>query len=242
VERRGSAGVATFFVDGTPAVGTGMALSDDAVKHARVRRLAAADPVRLTDGRGTLAYGTLRKLDHRVGEVDVQACELVDRPAPLALLVPVADRDRMLWLAEKAAELAVTDWRPVMYARSRSVSPRGEGPAFARKLATRMRSALEQSGGAWLPAMHAAQSLDEAIAACEASRGFVLDAGGAPLPSFAPFDATAIAVGPEGGLEPVELDLLLSRGWRAASLGGTTLRFETAGIAAAAIVRAAQGR
>lgn len=242
VERRGSAGVATFFVDDTPAVGTVIVLSDDAVKHARVRRLAAGDPVRLTDGRGTLAHGSLRKLDHRVGEVDVQACELVDRPVPLTLLVPVADRDRMLWLAEKAAELAVSDWRPVLYVRSRSVSPRGEGPAFARKLAARMKSALEQSGGAWLPVVHDEQALDGAITACEGSRGFVLDAGGAPLPGFAPFDAAAIAVGPEGGLEPAEHDLLLSRRWSAASLGGTTLRFETAGVAAAAIVRAAQGR
>ncbi|OYV73355.1 MAG: hypothetical protein B7Z72_02710 [Gemmatimonadetes bacterium 21-71-4] len=241
VERGGGSSLATFFVDRTPTSGAPATLSEAAAKHARVRRLDVGDEVRLTDGQGTLAIGTLTRLDHRTGEVAVASCERVPRPAPLALLVPVSDRDRMLWLAEKAAELAVTDWRPVLYVRSRSVSPRGEGEAFARKVRARMIGALEQSGGAWLPAIHNEASLGEAMAACAEARGFVLDVKGAPLPSLAPFDATAIVVGPEGGLEAEEFALLEARGWRAASLGSTTLRFETAGIAAAAIVRATQG-
>ena len=242
VERRGGSSLATFFVEGTLGSGVPVSLSEAAAKHARVRRLEVGDEVRLTDGRGTVAMGALIRLDHRAGEVEVASCARVPRPSPLALLVPVADRDRMLWLAEKAAELAVTDWRPVLYVRSRSVSPRGEGEAFARKVRARMIGALEQSGGAWLPAIHNEASLGEALAACADARGLVLDADGAALPSLAPFGATAIAVGPEGGLEPVERDELAACGWRAASLGGTTLRFETAGVAAAAMVRAAQGR
>jgi len=210
------------------------------VRHANVRRLEAGDEVRLTDGAGTVAHGHLRRMDHRAADVEVEQCESMARPLALTLLVPVADRDRMLWLAEKAAELAITDWRPVMYARSRSVSPRGEGAGFARKIAARMASALEQSGGAWLPELHGDASLEEAIEACEAAARFVLDRAGASLPSFAPFGETAIVVGPEGGLESEEIELLLARRWRSASLGTTTLRFETAGIAAAAVVRASQ--
>jgi 16S rRNA (uracil1498-N3)-methyltransferase len=34
------------------------------------------------------------------------------------LLAPVADRDRMLWLAEKTVELGLTSWRPVVWRRS----------------------------------------------------------------------------------------------------------------------------
>ncbi len=242
VERRGGSGLATFFVDATPAVGTLAELSDAAARHARVRRVAVGDAVRLVDGRGTVAEGALTRLDHRGGDVEVATCSRAARAAPLALLVPVADRDRMLWLAEKAAELAVTDWRPVLYMRSRSVSPRGEGEAFARKVRARMIGALEQSGGAWLPVVHDEALLDHAIAACAGSRGLVLDAEGAPLPSRAPFGATAVAVGPEGGLEPAEREELAACGWHAVSLGGTTLRFETAALAAAAIIRASQGR
>ena len=243
VERRSGSGIASFFVEATPGAGTTVPLPDAAVKHARVRRLVTGDAVRVTDGAGTAGWGTLGRLDSSGVEVLVEACESVERPTPLALLVPVADRERMLWLAEKAAEFAITDWRPVLYARSRSVSPRGEGEAFARKVRARMIGALEQSGGAWLPAVHDGCTLDQAVAACAGvGARLVLDAGGPAMSSFAPFHATAVAVGPEGGLEPDELDRLLSHGWRAAALGSTTLRFETAGIAAVAIVRSGQGR
>lgn len=242
VERRGGSSLATFFVESLPMVGELAPLSDAAAKHARVRRLEVGSRLRLTDGQGAVAQGTLRRLDHAGGDVEVVSCQRVARPAALSLLVPVADRDRMLWLAEKAAELGVTDWRPVLYLRSRSVLPRGEGEDFARKVRARMIGALEQSGGAWLPAVYDEASLGQAMAACADARGLVLDVDGAPLPSLAPFEATAIAVGPEGGLEPAERQELAAGGWNVASLGGTTLRFETAGVAAAAIVRATQGR
>ena len=242
VERRGSAGVATFYVEESPVAGGVVALPEAAVRHARVRRLEAGAQVRVTDGAGLAGWGSLRLLGSRRGEVAVDRVEQVPSPIPLTLLVPVADRDRMLWLAEKSAELAITDWRPVVYARSRSVSPRGEGAGFARKVRARMIGALEQSHGAWLPAVGEPSELNAAVAACGAvEERYVLDPSGPGLGSFAPFHAAAIAVGPEGGFEPDEFEALSAHGWRAASLGGTTLRFETAGIAAVAIVRATQG-
>lgn len=241
MERGSGSVVATFFVEAQPVPGGTLALPESAARHAQVRRMAVGDEARVVDGAGTIGLGVLKSLGKGAAEVEVRACETVPRPAPLTLLVPVADRDRMLWLAEKATELAITVWRPVMFLRSRSVSPRGEGEAFARKIRARMVSALEQSGGAWLPVVHAEESLDEAAAAVATGARFVLDAGGAPMTGFAPFAETAVIVGPEGGIERSELDMLLTVGWRAASLGHTTLRFETAGVAAAAIVRVSQG-
>ena len=82
----------------------------------------------------------------------------------------------------------------------------------------------------------------DAIAACRDARGLWLDAGAMPLPALGPFGPTAVAIGPEGGFEAEERDAFAAAEWRAASLGATTLRFETAGVAAAAIVRAAQAR
>jgi 16S rRNA (uracil1498-N3)-methyltransferase len=46
-----------------------------------------------------------------------------------------------------------------------------------------------------------------------------------------------VAVGPEGGIEPDELALLRQAGFQTASLGANVLRFETAAVAALAIVR-----
>ena len=103
-----------------------------------------------------------------------------------------------------------------------------------------MESALEQSRAAWMPLIRRECAPEEAVTRCGAAARFVLAPAGAPLSAAGPFADVAIAIGPEGGLEPAEVDLLAACGWRAASIGRTTLRFETAGIAALAIVRAGQ--
>ena len=46
-----------------------------------------------------------------------------------------------------------------------------------------------------------------------------------------------IAVGPEGGVEADERQRFVAAGFAPVSLGGNILRFETAGVAALAIVR-----
>jgi 16S rRNA (uracil1498-N3)-methyltransferase len=147
----------------------------------------------------------------------------------------------MLWLAEKATELGVASWQAVRFHRSHSVSPRGEGPAFAAKVRARMVSALEQSGGAWLPTVLADVDV-ESIRAESDTVHLVLDASGPPIVNVvgerSGDGGSVILVGPEGGIEGTELAALTAAGWRVASLGATTLRFETAGIAAIAVLRA----
>ena len=46
-----------------------------------------------------------------------------------------------------------------------------------------------------------------------------------------------IALGPEGGIEPDELEQLTAAGFDLASVGPTTLRFETAGVVALGVAR-----
>ena len=214
-------------------------LPAEAAHHARVRRTGAGDAVRLLDGKGSRADATIESLTKNgltvhVGEVVEEA-----RPTPLHVLVPVADRDRMLFAAEKCAELGVTSWRPVLWERSRSVSPRGEGAKFREKVLARMVSALEQSANAWLPDIHTEVSPAQALEAIGANVSrFILDASGTPLSLVGRDIPVAIAVGPEGGFEPAELELADRLGWRATSVSASTLRFETAVIAGAAIVRA----
>jgi 16S rRNA (uracil1498-N3)-methyltransferase len=144
-------------------------------------------------------------------------------------------------LAEKAAELGATSWRPVLWRRSKSVSPRGEGSGFQAKARARMIAALEQSGNAWLPALYPDAKLEHALAAVPAGPRFVLDAGGASLVSLAPAGTrgpVTLALGPEGGLDESELAALADAGFVRAALAPTILRFETAGIAALAHARA----
>ncbi len=166
------------FVTDEPLVAHGtVTLGEDSAHHMRVRRLDSGTEVLLVDGVGARATGTITQLAKRHATVSVGAVDRTDAPAPIHLLVPVADRDRMLWLAEKSTELQVSSWRPVVYRRSKNVSPRGEGPTFQQRVRARMRSALEQSGGAWMPAMFPDATVEHAIAASTAGLRLVLDAG-----------------------------------------------------------------
>ncbi|MDB4876221.1 MAG: Ribosomal small subunit methyltransferase [Gemmatimonadetes bacterium] len=238
--------VASFVGGGPFAAGAVATLGEGPAHHARVKRLEAGDRIRLTDGAGRVALGSIAAIRKSSLEITVHGVTDVPPPAPIHLRVPIGDRDRMLWLAEKATELGISTWQAVRFQRSASVSPRGEGSQFAEKVRARMVSALEQSGGAWLPRMLPdADITDVAAVAGESGEDedfrIVLDLHGDPLPLVIGLDARrapVILFGPEGGIEPLERAALESAGWRRARLADTTLRFETAGVAAVAVVRA----
>ena len=241
MERRDRPVVTLFWEAASFVEGESLVVGDQAAHHAQVRRVRDGDPVRLLDGAGQIAHGLIAAMARKTLTISISRVESIPRPLPLEVVVPVADRDRMLLAAEKCAELQVTSWRPVYFARSRSVSTRGEGPKFHEKVRARMRSALEQSGGAWLPALQDEAEAGEALR--ERPMGatrFLLDMPGEPLATLASSVPTTVAVGPEGGLEPSELAVAAENGWTAASLGPTTLRFETAVMSAAAVIRAIQ--
>jgi 16S rRNA (uracil1498-N3)-methyltransferase len=245
VERADRAPVGTFYAPG--AWGPVVELDEGAAHHAAVKRLSVGDPVRLTSGDGRRVHAMITQLAKRRFLVSTagEDVEQVAAPSPIELWAPVGDRERMLWLAEKATELGLTTWRPVIYRRSRSVSPRGEGEAFREKVRARMISALEQSAGAWLPQIMPDCTFDRALADARPGTRILLDSASDPLHHAmsrftfhgSPF---TLSLGPEGGLDPDERDLLVSAGWRPASLGPNVLRFETAAIAALAIVRSFQ--
>lgn len=231
--------VATFLMEGDPFLpGTSVSLGDEVARHVRVRRLGVGTRLALIDGQGHRATGTLVRTAPTT-TVEIESLAVSGPPAPVHLLVPIADKDRMMWLAEKVAELGAVSWRPVMYRRSRSVKPRGEGQMFTGRVRARMASALEQSGGVWLPALYPEANLTRAVAALPADgTRIVLDRNGPALVSCDLTGPVSVALGPEGGIEPDELAELERSGFRRASLSASTLRFETAGVAALAIVAA----
>ncbi len=238
MERTDRAPVATFFAGEPLIAGTTVTLSEDAAHHIRVARVGIGECISLRDGAGRAAIGTLIKTSKSSALVEVDDANEVPRPAPIHLLAPVADRDRMLWLAEKVTELGVTSWRPVVWRRSKSVSPRGEGPTFQAKLRARMTSALIQSGAAWLPDIFPESTIERAVAAAPAGTRLLLAKDGDPIVGVEMRAPITIALGPEGGMEPAERQAFVDAGFQPVKLGGSTLRFETAGVAAVAITGA----
>ena len=245
LDREGvAAGRPNFVTTESFAVGATCVLDEHAARHMRVLRLDAGAVVGVRDGQGHVGAGQLVRLTKTQAYIEISDVDVIAPLPEVHLLVPVADRDRMLWLAEKACELGCTSWRPVLGRRSRSVSPRGEGVAFQQKVMARMTSALAQSEGAWLPQPFPEATLERALLAAPPGDRLVLDPAGAPMvgPAAAALqEPIVLAIGPEGGIEADELDALVAAGFRPVRLGPTILRFETAAVAALAIARTALG-
>lgn len=233
-----------------------MILDADVRRHLRALRLRSGDTVRITDGRGSMWEG---RLADPGGETRDPSCQL-EKVLPAEPLLPivlgfgVGAKTRTLWLVEKAVELGVGALQPVEFARSASVADAARSPSFWKKARRRAEAALEQSGGAWLPELRDPVSLTAFLDVEAASFGIgggqaraerlMLTAGADVELSDALAGRTdwngrnplLLLVGPEGGVEPEEMRASLDNGFRPVGLGSRTLRFETAAIAAVAVV------
>ncbi len=195
---------------------------DDATQHhlLRVLRLRDGAAVTVTDGQGSWRPCTLD------GGALVAADDVVRASPPQpALTVAVAPPkgDRLDWLVAKCTEVGVD--RVVLLDAARSVV-RWNGERAGRQVARLRRIVVEaamQSRRVWLPEI--AGPLPATAVLGEAA---VAEPGGRRV---APGD-TAIAVGPEGGWSPAELEAAGDT----VSLGDTVLRVETAALVAAVMM------
>lgn len=219
-------------------------LNGEGVRHVRAVRLRPGALVRLTDGRGGMWRARIESVDR-----EGVRCVLLERAAAagvldLELAFGVAARGRTLWLVEKAVELGVAVLQPVELARSVSVADAARSPAFWRKAERRAAAALTQSGGADLPELLPTCTLEEYLRRAEREPGdchvtLERDAGVALLDVLGGWDGRGrirLLVGPEGGITAEEREACGEAGFRFASLGDRTLRFETAAVAAVSAV------
>ena len=199
------------------------------IQHLKVRRVAIDTPLLLLDGHGARADGCWKG----GGEVQIQTVTQVPRPAALTIAVGAGDRDRFGWLAEKAAELGVSDVIPLETERTAGVSTRVRAGNVER-LQRRALEAIKQSHAAWAPVVHLPQTLMELLARHGGGIRWLADLNGAPARLDGPAPDLVI-VGPEGGMTAAEHQMLLDSRVLPVRLGHHVLRFETAALAAAAI-------
>jgi 16S rRNA (uracil1498-N3)-methyltransferase len=163
--------------------------------------------------------------------------------ADLWLLFAPIKRLRLEWLIEKGTELGVAAFLPVMTARTQ---PERINPERLLALAI---AAAEQSERLSVPEIHATVPLRAVLASWSAERRLVVcdeTGSGAPiaaaLDGLPPGASAALLVGPEGGLDPSELDALRKLPFvTAVGLGPRVLRAETAALAALASFQAIAG-
>lgn len=211
--------------------------------HLRVRRASEGEAVLVLDGAGATAPGKLVKSGKGFA-IAVGVVRHCPKPPSFTLIVGAGDRDRFAWLAEKAAELGVTDLVPLTSERTRSVAA-GIRESHIAALQRRARQAIKQSRAAWSPVIHSPRSVAEAAgtsAGAENAPRWLGDVDADPPPPIPPDGSLTVVVGPEGGLTEPERGTFLEAGFTPVRLAPDLLRFETAALAAAAVVASQRPR
>jgi len=199
------------------------------------------------DGRGRVAWGPVVHVAQSEVAINVESVTIAEAPSPrLVLVQALAKGDRDELAVQAATELGVDEIVPWQAARSVVVWAGERGERSRRRWEATARAAAKQSRRAHLPEIRptvdgaglarlvraATMTLVLHEDATEPLTGVVLPEEGEVL----------LVVGPEGGLDPAEFDLLGAAGGRAVRLGSEVLRTSTAGPAAVVALAVRSGR
>ena len=228
-------------------------LSAEESRHLRdVLRLRAGDEVSVFDGEGREFACAVREAGGRGGDAVLEVRGTAEPPRPesplsLTLAVALLKGEKFDLVVQKATELGVTRVVPVLSARA-DVRPRVARDT-ERRVERWRRLALEaskQSGRARVPLVDSPQTFERLVAdesaSPNAARILFSERGGVGLDSLSdeltmrPASVVAL-VGPEGGWDDEELALGRTHAWMLVTLGGRTLRAETAAVTVCALLQ-----
>jgi len=223
-------------------------LGTDEARHLReVLRLKVGDEVYVFDGAGKEFHCRIEESRRDTAELKIIAEVTPARPeSPLALTLAVAllKGEKFDLVVQKATELGVVRVVPVI-TKLADIRLRDESDAVKR-VARWQRIALEaakQSGRAVVPEITGPVTFTSLLTN---KRGVLFsERGGGSLrevvesrpPAHAGGSDMTALIGSEGGWTDGELDAARQAGWTIVTLGGRTLRAETAAIAVATLLQ-----
>jgi len=194
------------------------------------------------DGEWTCRIAQISKAGARLNvEQRLRQADPDGEPDLWLLFAPIK-RARLDWLVEKATELGVSAFLPVWTAHTQPERINLE------RLRARAIEAAEQSERLSVPEIQRPEKLDTLLKAWPAERPLVAcdeTGSGEPICEAAarlPPGPAALLVGPEGGFDRRELDVLGKLPFvTRVGLGPRVLRTETAAVAAMAVFQATAG-
>lgn len=213
-------------------------LDEEQSRHiAKSLRMRVGDMLTLTCGNGN-DYGCI--IDEiNAGQVILSVCyQQANNSEPnvkVTLLQGMPKGDKMEDIIQKCTELGISAIKPVLTHRAVS---RPDEKAARKKQVRYQKIALEaaqQSGRGIVPEIHEMQSLKKAIET-DTSKLKILfyEGGGEPLTNLIHQDISSVSIyiGPEGGFEQTEVEMIKANGGVVATLGSRILRTQTAPVAA----------
>lgn len=202
-----------------------------------VMRLKEGAPVKLFDDRTGEYLATVSSAGKRDLLLTIEGRLREREAAPdLWLAQALIKKDRLDWIAEKACELGIARFQPLLTARC------VVDKAKEDRLRSQMIEAAEQCERTALPEIAPLQKLEALLKSWPDGRFlyFCDERGGEP---FAPAPGpAAILIGPEGGFTDAENAAIRAHpSAKGVSLGPRILRADTAAIVAISVWMAAQG-
>ena len=166
-----------------------------------------------------------------------------DSALPVHLYLAVFKFDHLEWGIEKATELGVAEITPVLARRTEKHLAQASAKRVERwrRIA---HEAAQQSRRTTVPSVAEPVALKAALAGASADLKLLLsetERQHTLLDALTPAhrkQSYALAVGPEGGWAPEEMELFNSQGWSHVTLGERILRAETAALTALAVLSA----
>lgn len=241
---RHDAATQRLFVDAALVEGCTVACTPAQTNYLRnVLRLKAGSSVLVFNGRDGEWRAELLDLGKRAAGLLVakQVRGQQDGPDLDYLFAPLK-RARLDYMVEKATEMGAARLRPVL--TRRTVTER----VNLERMRAHAIEAAEQCGILRLPTIQAPETLERVVADWDAARPLVFcdedSDETCPFTALARVEPGPIAVliGPEGGFDPAERELLSSQPFvTRISLGPRVLRADTAAVAALALVNAVLG-
>jgi 16S rRNA (uracil1498-N3)-methyltransferase len=233
-----------FLYDGPMTEKSIVSLDADTAKHIwQVLRMQPEDKVMLTDGKGTLAEGTIHDAERHKCNVSIEKVSFHERQGSI-LHLGVAftkNNSRNEWMLEKATELGVASIIPLITSRSEKTHLRYD------RWQKILQSAILQSQQYYLPLLTDIVSLSEAAKKYKAVpqklvAHCVKEIVKTPLHEMLKVSTeTILLIGPEGDFTRDEVNLCIENGFKSISLGVQRLRTETAAITAAAYFNVVHG-
>ena len=220
-------------------------LSKEAAGHLiRVLRLQVGDEFIVFNGQAGEFRATIIELNKSTVSVKLGEFSAVNRESPLKITLAqaVLRSDKMDYMLQKAVELGVTRFIPLLTAYSTLKLAPERWQKRCLHWQGVMLAACEQSGRTRLPKLENPMTFDVATTAIKVEQRIILQPEAKQnINSLPPSQSVAGVVGPEGGWSENEQKCARVAAYHAMQVGPRVLRSETAGLAAVSILQSLYG-
>lgn len=220
-------------------------LSKEAAGHLiRVLRLQVGDDFIVFNGKAGEFHAIIIELSKNMVTVKLGEFDAVSRESSLqiTLVQAVLRSDKMDYVLQKAVELGVTRFIPLITARSTLKLAPERWQKRSLHWQGVMLAACEQSGRTRLPKLENPMTFDVATTSIKAEQRIILQpCVKQSINSLPRCQSVAVLVGPEGGWSENELKCARVATYSPIQLGPRVLRAETAGLAAVSILQSLYG-